>query len=408
MNDRIDKDASTLLTVVDLFAGAGGLSLGFKNAGFQTLCAFDHNQAAVETFRQNVGGDVECTEIDTHIALPRPDVIIGGPPCQGFSSAGTRQKGDRRNTLVSVFAETVARVKPHAFVFENVEGFLTTEKGERVVELLRPLIVAGYRIHLRKINAANFGVPQHRKRVLAIGGFGFDPTFPVPTHSAFGAPGAHLVTTILPRTPTVSATINDLPLAAHQPPGEPIDHYSVPVNEDRLCTFSALQAGQTMRDLPEKLWHPSYRRRAFRRVKDGTPTERRGGAPAGIRRLRPDEPSKAITAGASGEFIHPVEDRLLTLRECARLQTFPDDFIFQGTKSERALLIGNAVPPKLAKALARQLVLDLHTQEPDKKMGRLLYFMPSLSSGMSPVLNYVTNMIESNFKMIGGQRGLFE
>src|SRR5208282_4786550 len=97
---------------------------------------------------------------------------------------------DKRNSLVACFAETVARMRPTAFLFENVEGFLTAEDGDRVVDLLEPLLGAGYRIHLRKVNAANYGVPQHRKRVIAIGGLGWEPTFPQATHAAFGAPGA--------------------------------------------------------------------------------------------------------------------------------------------------------------------------------------------------------------------------
>src|SRR5690606_12779965 len=99
------------------------------------------------------------------------------------------------------------------------------------------------------------------------------------------------------------------------------------------------------RDLPQELWHGTYSRRANRRVSDGVPTDRRGGAPAGLRRLRPDQPSKAITSAAPSEFVHPLEDRMLTLRECARLQTFPDEFLFAGSRSERAVQIGNAVPP---------------------------------------------------------------
>ena len=114
-------------------------------------------------------------------------VIAGGPPCQGFSSAGMRRTGDKRNTLVACFAQIVTRKRPRAFVFENVEGFLTAEGGKRVLDLLTPLVTAGYRIHLRKVNAANYGVPQHRKRVIAIGGLGWEPSFPEPTHSAHGA-----------------------------------------------------------------------------------------------------------------------------------------------------------------------------------------------------------------------------
>ena len=397
-SNRTATDNSTLLTVADLFAGAGGLSLGFERAGFRTLWAADRSPAAVETFRRNLKGKAECVELEPDTHCPRPTVIIGGPPCQGFSSAGMRRMGDERNSLVSTFARVVARVKPEAFVFENVEGFLTSERGMRIHELLHPLIAAGYRIHLRKINAANFGVPQHRKRVLAIGGFGFDPTFPEPTHSAFGAPGAHLAAARLALTKTVGEAIKDLPQPTRDAPGQPADHYSGHINGERLHKIKALQPGQTMRDLPEALWHQSYRRRAYRRVKDGTPTERRGGAPAGMRRLRPDEPSKAITGGAGSEFIHPSEDRFLTPRECARLQTFPDDFVFYGTKAERTLLIGNAVPPKLAEVVARSLVRDLQHPKNEAMPGALISFVPGLSNGVSPVLRHVTDTVETSFQ----------
>ena len=394
------------LTTVDLFAGAGGLSLGFKKAGFYTLWAADHSTPAVETFKYNLDKNVECVDLGIHSEIPRPTVIVGGPPCQGFSSAGMRKVGDDRNSLVSIFAQVVARVKPRAFVFENVEGFLTSEQGRRVYELLRPLISCGYRVHLRKINAANFGIPQHRKRVFAIGGLGFDPSFPDPTHSAFGAPGASLAATHLPRATTVAEALAHLPAPTEQAPGTPIDHFFVQVNGDRLEKVKSLSPGQTMRDLPETYWHDSYRRRAYRRVKDGTPTERRGGPPAGVRRLKPDEPSKAITGGASGEFIHPWEHRFLTLRECASLQTFPDEFIFHGTKAERAMLIGNAVPPLLSEAVALGLVHDLNSKTREEMKGKLLSFVPGLSSGRSPALRHVTNMIETEFGLSSRQMEL--
>ena len=153
-----------------------------------------------------------------------------------------------------------------------------------------------------------------------------------------------------------------------------------------------------MRDLPEALHHESYRRRAFRRVMDGTPTEQRGGAPAGIRRLSPDEPSKAITGGARSEFLHPSEHRSLTLRECARLQTFPDTFEFCGTGSEQGQLIGNAVPPRLAGAIAASLLIDL--QERSRRtshQGALLSFVPTLADGLSPVLRRVTERVSDTF-----------
>jgi DNA (cytosine-5)-methyltransferase 1 len=154
-----------------------------------------------------------------------------------------------------------------------------------------------------------------------------------------------------------------------------------------------LQQGQRMRDLPEELWHESYRRRAYRRVIDGTPVERRGGPPSGVRRLKEDEPSKAITGAAINEFIHPTEDRPLTVRECARLQTFPDYFRFTGARGDCAQLIGNAVPPLFAEAIARSLLHDLD-RSTEGLPGALLSFTPTLSMGMSPALESVKRRID--------------
>jgi len=386
-------------TVVDLFCGAGGLSLGFCQAGFRPILAIDSFPAAVDTYRANCGDHVRLDTIDEMTQVPSADIIVGGPPCQGFSSAGLQRIDDTRNTLVRVFASIIARVRPRAFVFENVEGFLTSDKGQRVIELLDPLVDAGYRIHLRKINAANFGVAQHRKRVIAIGGLGWTPCFPEPTHSAFGAPGAHLGGRGLPPAMTLKAALDGLPPAIPCEESNSLDDHSFrPLKDDDLKRAKRLRPNQRMRDLPEEYWHESYKRRAYRRVMDGTPTERRGGAPAGIRRLAADEPSKAITGGARNEFLHPSEDRALTLRECARIQSFPDHFQFVGSASDRTLLIGNAVPPKLAKAIALSLYEDVMsaTHEPDAS-GALLSFVPTLSSGMSPALQRTCELVRSKF-----------
>jgi DNA (cytosine-5)-methyltransferase 1 len=384
-------------TAVDLFCGGGGLSLGLRRAGFRTLAAFDMFGAAVKTYRRNLGDHISDAEIHEEIELPRTTIIAGGPPCQGFSSAGQRRPGDRRNTLVSVFASLIARYRPAAFIFENVEGFLTAEGGDRVFDLLKPLIAAGYRIHLRKVNAANYGVPQHRKRVIGIGGLGWDPTFPVPTHRAHGAPGAERIGLALPPSPSILHALHGLPPPAVSSPGAPQGHFASPLDDGDLSRVRMLRPGQTMRDLPEEMWHPSYRRRAFRRVQDGTPTERRGGAPCGIRRLIGAEPSKTITSGARAEFVHPTEDRYLTLRECARIQTFPDDFEFLGSQADQSLVVGNAVPVTLAEAIGRTLLGDLAKASVGRKKGALLSFVPTVASGMSPALQAITTRVQRAF-----------
>ncbi len=384
--------------MIDLFCGAGGLSLGFIRAGFQSLVAFDNWQPAVETYRANLGDHVQRVAITRDLDIPCPTVIVGGPPCQGFSSAGMRRADDARNSLVGEFSRLIARVRPAAFVFENVEGFLTGSRGDFVLELLEPLIEAGYRIHLRKINAAHFGVPQHRKRVIGVGGLGWNPSFPEPTHAAFGAPGAQLANGMRSRTtPTLTDALGALPPASHDGHNLFTDHVIQPLSDDDLRRAKLLEQGQTMRDLPEELWHESYRKRAFRRVMDGTPTERRGGAPAGVRRLRADEPSKAITGGVLREFIHSTEDRPLTLRECATLQTFPADFQFKGSVPEKVQLIGNAVPPLLAQRIAESLRQDLASLGPARGPGALLSFVPTLATGMSPALEEVTHRVKQRF-----------
>lgn len=384
-------------TVVDLFCGAGGFSLGLQKAGFHALKAVDANKHAVATYRANLGEHVEETWITEDMEIPPCDLIAGGPPCQGFSSAGRRREGDERNTLVSVFAKLIAKNRPKAFLFENVEGFLTGEGGQRVLDLLEPVIAAGYRVHLRKVNVANYGVPQHRKRVIAFGLLGFDSDFVAPTRGAHGAPGAHLEGSHLPPTVTVAEALAGLPAPAIHGCGEPQGHVATALAEDDLLRVHALVQGGTMRDLPEELWHTSYKRRANRRVMDGTPTEQRGGAPAGIRRLIAKEPSKAITSFARSEFVHPTEDRFLTIRECARIQTFPDTYEFHGRPADQALLIGNAVPPVFGEALGRHLLAQMAAAKGRKKEGALLSFVPTASEGQSPALKATTVLVTSKF-----------
>ncbi|MDQ3879315.1 MAG: DNA cytosine methyltransferase, partial [Actinomycetota bacterium] len=204
----------------------------------------------------------------------------------------------------------------------------------------------------------------------------------------------------LPATPSFKEALADLPRPTNDPPGIPTDHFVRTLNGLDAARVAALSAGQTMRDLPAEFHHASYRRRANRRVADGTPTEKRGGAPAGLRRLRLDEPSKAITGAAAREFVHPTEDRTLTLRECARLQTFPDSFMFSGTYSERATLIGNAVPPQFAEVIGRAVAAMLRG---DRRIagssGRLIAFETTAADGKSPALQHVTSRVQARYKL---------
>ena len=390
------------ITVVDLFCGAGGLGAGLHAAGLETVHAVDSLPAATRTYGMNFARPASLRALCLDAELPPADIIVGGPPCQGFSSAGQRRLEDSRNSLVAVFAQLVARHRPGAFVFENVEGFLTGDDGRYLLEFLDTLVSAGYCIHLRKVNAAHYGIPQHRKRVIALGGLGWDPGFPPYTHCAAGMPGASRVGRGLPPCPTVDEALRGLPAAERRPSSKslPSDHsFRAPRDAD-LARYRALAPGETMKDLPEELWHPTFRRRAFRRVMDGTPSERRGGPPAGLRRLRGDQPSKAITSGAATEFVHPVEPRLLTLRECARLQTFPDSFQFAGTQAERALLIGNAVPPLLGEVLGRHLKRAWRERGANKRSAPpgLKSLAVTTGAAMSPALRRSTAAVEARYR----------
>jgi DNA (cytosine-5)-methyltransferase 1 len=172
------------------------------------------------------------------------------------------------------------------------------------------------------------------------------------------------------------------------------DHYAVVLSEIQLERVRGLQPGQTMKDLPEHLQHESFRRRAFRRVMDGTPVEKRGGAPSGLKRLLADEPSLTITSAATREFVHPTEDRLLTLRECARLQTFPDSFEFAGSAASRIRQIGNAIPPMLARIIGEHIAREYGFSADFRRNEHpSLRFCLTRSEGMSPALGQTETLL---------------
>jgi DNA (cytosine-5)-methyltransferase 1 len=391
---------------VDLFCGAGGLSSGFESAGLAVLAHVDNWQPAVSTLNANFSEDLEPVDVSKltaddvrRLAGGTPDVLAGGPPCQSFTSAGPRRESDPRGTLVGAYARLAAEVRAPLVVFENVEGFVTAGDGRFVFDLLDPLLAAGYRVAVRKINLANYGVPQHRKRVIAVASLLGDPPFPQPTHSAWGSPGAQRVAG-RPPTPTVLQALDGLPEPGCEcaPQGHVLTSRPGEMEQRRIA---GLRPGDTMRDLPEELWHDSYRKRAYRRVMDGTPTEQRGGAPAGLRRLYGDQPSKAITSAAVREFVHPTADRRLTLRDAARLQTFEDSFEFHGSATEQATLVGNAIPPRFAaalgKALREHLIANIEVNPRQSGEGALLEFTVTNAEAMSPALARVVREVRDRY-----------
>lgn len=409
--------------VVSLFSGAGGFSYGFSQAGLKPAFGAEIDADACATYRNNVGSP--CHQLDLGCVDPAsikkltngvsPFAVIGGPPCQGFSTAGPRNASDPRNRLIFNYLAIVHELAPKWFIFENVEGLLTSGGGEDLSRLVRSFVDLGYSVRLQKLNFASFGVPQTRKRVVIIGNrLGIEFQFPTERFSYDS--GKARKQSGLPMAPTLDEAIaglgpiasertgympyaNSVPVNAYDAAmrignnGQQVtEHYQAAEGID-LRRFELLAPGQTMKDLPEALWHESFRRRANRRVADGTPTEKRGGAPSGIKRLHGDRQSLTITGASTREFIHPHEHRPLTIRECARIQSFPDRYQFEGNAASVIQQIGNAVPPLAASILAQHLQrldgsfgtgLQVCTHQTNR--AGLLGFVLTEASGMSPAL----------------------
>lgn len=408
--------------VVSLFSGAGGFSYGFSQAGLKPLFGAEIDRDACLSYELNVRSP--CHQVDLGTITPsilkqmaggqRPFIIIGGPPCQGFSTAGPRNAADPRNRLIFNYLAIVEELTPKWFIFENVEGLLTSGSGQDLAQLVREFVSLGYSVRLQKVNLAAYGVPQTRKRVLIIGNrLGLDFEFPCELYSYDS--GKAKKSSGLPMAPTLNEAIAGLGLPSFDKMSltdycaiEPVGPFDRLMREDNSATgvtqhfqsqdnaeklqIELLEPGQTMKDLPPEYWHDSFKRRANRRVADGTPTEKRGGAPSGIKRLRGNLQSLTITGAASREFIHPREHRPMTIRECARIQTFPDRYQWEGNSASVIQQIGNAVPPMAARVLAT------HIQQLDGRFGSglqhsrqtnsptLLGFVLTEASGMSPAL----------------------
>lgn len=379
---------------ISLFAGAGGCSLGFSAAGVEIISAYEKDESAIKTYNKNFAGS-RCHNVDLatcnfeelrdDLGLKRGelDLIIGGPPCQGFTTVGNRFWADPRNKLIQNYAKAIESFYPRWFMMENVEGMLTTAKGMYVVECIQKMIELGYSVYLRKVYMQEYGVPQRRKRVILVGnkdGKSFE--FPQVEKLASGA--IYRSGAITLRDAIGDLENRDIPA---------IDHIRKKENGIQLERIIHLSTGQSMKDLPEYLQHSSFRRRASRRVCDGTPTEKRGGAPAGIKRLSYEEPCLTITSAATSEFIHPIENRMLTIRECARIQTFPDTFIFEGTDAQKMQQIGNAIPPRFAKQIAEQIFQSDRNQK-FQVSPSLVDYEVTKASAKSPALARTCKMLD--------------
>ena len=331
--------------VVSLFSGGGGLDLGFKQAGYDIIWAIDNNKDAVNTYKKNVGDEIFCGDlmaVDINI-IPHADVVIGGPPCQSFSLAGKRQCDDARGQLVWRYLDIIKKLSPKAFLFENVIGLLSAKdsKGNKIIDkLLKAFGKIGYNVTWKLVNAAEYGIPQLRKRVIIVGLKKGKFVFPETTHSEDGANGKH-------KYVCVESAIGDLPEAGTSEMVTEHEYPTMSQLDKYICAH--VKPGGNYMDIPDDV--PSAR---IRRLK------REGGHTTCYGRMRHDKPAYTINTYFNrpnvGCNIHYKYDRIITLREAMRLQTFPDNYEFVSTsKQGKNLIVGNAVPPKLAYVLASKL-----------------------------------------------------
>ena len=360
-------------SVLDLFAGCGGLSLGLESAGFRTVAANELEPNFCSTFALNhpaarvIQGSILDRQIFQQIleVSKGVDVVAGGPPCQGFSTVGKKDEEDPRNQLFHAFLETVSILSPKIVLFENVSGFKRLYQGRAFSTLMEALDRMGYRSESRVLNAAAFGAPQIRERTIVVAwsrGFAQAFRFPEETH----APAADL----FGRLPfiTMGEALSDLPLVGmgersenyRTPPqnafqslmrersGSCLQEHDGPNHGGRLMSVLAtVPPGGSIQDVPVELRPKGYFLNTYAR-------------------LWWDRPATTITRNfgtpSSSRCIHPLTDRGLTTREGARLQTFPDHFQFTGSRSEKNLQIGNAVPPLLGQALGQAIGSFLDAQ----------------------------------------------
>ena len=347
-------------TVIDLFAGVGGLSLGFEKAGFDVVLANEYDSSIAEAYLKNhqqtkmIVGDITKLNLDDVFGpyINKIDVVIGGPPCQGFSQKGQRKTiYDERNFLFKYYVEVVRLVKPKYFVMENVPNLLTAENGffrKEVTELFNSL---GYSLTPGVLNAADYGVPQNRRRAVIIGKLnGVAPAMPLP----------------LSQKVTIWDAIEDLAFLASGEGSEEQSYRSAPksayakllrgnceILSNHIATRHSKLALERLAMIPPNSGKEVLpKEHLTKSIYSGTWT-----------RMGKDEISVTITTRfdtpSSGKFTHPYLDRAITVREAARIQSFPDDFVFTGTKSSQMKQVGNAVPPLLAKAVADTIMADI-------------------------------------------------
>lgn len=324
--------------VIDLFAGAGGMTLGFRQAGFVPILAVEREEDFAATYAENFGNHILAMDIKDivdkgGINVPA-DVVIGGPPCQGFSNLTGNKANDPRRSMWRFFMDVVEKTEAKAFVVENVPNLLTSDEGHAIVDFAHSL---GYMTVFGTLMASHYGVPQNRKRAFIIGSRVGFPTFPTPVEHRMSVREAFKGIPLKPLH-------DDLPC---QPAAGSDLHIGRNPTELSLKRYALIPPGGNRFDLQRLA--PELTPACWIRKKSGG-TDLYG-------RLHWDIPARCTIRTEfykpeKGRYLHPSEDRPITHWEAARLQSFPDDFKWIGKKIRIAIQIGNAVPPLLGKAIA--------------------------------------------------------
>ncbi|QQR82993.1 DNA cytosine methyltransferase [Candidatus Peregrinibacteria bacterium] len=345
-------------TIIDLFCGCGGLSFGFEKAGYQVLLGIDNWEQSLKTFKANHNGaethlgDLSKTtpqEIANQYKVKNVDVIIGGPPCQGFSISGKRLTEDPRNFLYKGFVNFVSYFKPKAFLMENVPNLIAMGGGKIKEKILEDFTSLGYTVSYKVLLASDYGVPQNRKRVVFIGllnGKTFEFPKPIFGENLKSKITANDAISDLPEGSVVDGSkYNTNPTSEYQrlmraESDGLYNHQTCKHSDQTVKIISLVPDGGNYKNLPENL-------RDTRKVN------------IAWTRLNSAKPSFTIDTGHRHHF-HYKYNRIPTPREAARIQSFPDSFIFHGTSTGQAKQVGNAVPPLLGEILAKQLSVFLN------------------------------------------------
>ncbi|CAC9438460.1 DNA-cytosine methyltransferase (EC 2.1.1.37) [uncultured Gammaproteobacteria bacterium] len=366
---------------VELFSGAGGLSIGLESAGFQVILANEIERDFAKSFALNhLNSKILCNDIHAidfqqelrKLSVSHVDLVSGGPPCQGFSTVGSKNKKDPRNSLFYEYLRAVNEINPNYIIFENVTGFSTMYNGFAYRALIQELDFMGYYTTSSILEASDFGLPQIRKRTIVVG---WKKTLnsvklPTPTHlkedNLFGIPKKLTLMDAISDLPKLNA--NDSKRYYLQEPQNEYqyklrnkakrltEHNSSNYGEKMLEILSLIPKGGTVNDLPQRLRPKKYFSNTYAR-------------------LFSDQPTPTITRNfgtpSSSRCVHPFQNRALSTREGARLQGFPDTYLFYGSKTSKNLQIGNAVPPIFGEVIAKEIIKSMDTQKViDKTLGQ--------------------------------------